>query len=131
MALIKLNNVWKVYDMDGIEVNAIKDASAEINKGDFIAVIGPSGSGKSTMMNLLGCLDIPTKGNVFLENINIGSLDESGLAQIRGKKIGFVFQQFNLIQNLTALENVMLPMMFQNVSRSDGIEKAVELLKKV
>lgn len=132
MALIKLNNVWKTYNIDSVEVDAIKDSSAEINKGDFIAVIGPSGSGKSTMMHLIGCLDIPTKGSILLENINICSLNESSLAQIRGKKIGFIFQQFNLIQNLTALENVMLPMMFQNkTSREERMEKAEKLLEKV
>ena len=88
-----------------------------VREGEFVAIMGPSGSGKSTSMNLVGNLDVPTKGRVYLEGRDISKLPESELAQIRGKKIGFIFQQFNLINTLTALENVTLPMIFQNISR--------------
>jgi len=129
--IIQLKNVCKNYQMGDSIVKAVCDASLEIKKGDFVAIIGPSGSGKSTMMNLVGALDISTRGDIYLDNLNIEHLHESDLAQIRGRKIGFVFQTFNLIPTLTALENVMLPMIFQNVSRNERLEKATELLKKV
>jgi putative ABC transport system ATP-binding protein len=103
----------------------------DIKKGDFVAIVGPSGSGKSTMMNLVGALDLASKGDIFLDGMNIEHLPESDLAQIRGKKIGFVFQTFNLIPTLTALENVMLPMMFQNVNKAEREERATKLLEKV
>ena len=127
--VIKLRNVWKIYKMGEVNVYALKDINIEIERGQFIAVQGPSGSGKSTAMNMIGCLDVPTKGSVFLDGQNIAHLSESELAQLRGKKIGFVFQQFNLINTLTALENVMLPMTFQNVSLDERKEKAKELLE--
>ena len=127
--VIKLKNVWKIYKMGEVNVYALKDINIEIERGQFIAVQGPSGSGKSTAMNMIGCLDVPTKGSVFLDGQNIAHLSESELAQLRGKKIGFVFQQFNLINTLTALENVMLPMTFQNVSLDERKEKAKELLE--
>ena len=127
--VIKLKNVWKIYKMGEVNVYALKGINLEVEKGQFIAVQGPSGSGKSTAMNMIGCLDVPTKGAVFLDGKNIAHLSESKLAQLRGKKIGFVFQQFNLINTLTALENVMLPMTFQNVSLDERKEKAKELLE--
>ena len=120
--IIKLDDVWKTYHMDEVDVNALSGMNIEIKEGEFVAVVGPSGSGKSTCMNLIGCLDIPTKGKVFLENHDISRLTESNLAQIRGKKIGFVFQTFNLISTLSALDNVMLPMTFQNLSRNKRIK---------
>lgn len=129
--VITLEKVYKSYQMGDLEVQAIKDISLEINKGDFIALIGPSGSGKSTAMNLVGCLDTATKGEIYLDQHNIQYLSESDLAQIRGKKIGFIFQTFNLISSLTALENAALPMMFQNVPRNERLEKAENLLKMV
>jgi len=129
--LIKLENVHKIYKLDSVEVPAINGISLNINKGDFVAVIGPSGSGKSTAMNMIGCLDTATKGEIFLGNHDIANLDESDLAQIRGKRIGFIFQTFNLIPSLTALENVALPMTFQNVPRSVKLKKAKELLEIV
>ena len=112
-------------------VKALDGINVEINNGDFIAIVGPSGSGKSTMMNMVGALDLPSEGEIFIDEKNIAKLHESDLAQIRGKKIGFVFQQFNLIPTLTALENVALPMVFQNVEKLDRINIAGELLKKV
>lgn len=127
--IIKLENVWKIYEMGDVKVNALQGINLEIKRGEFVAIEGPSGSGKSTAMNMIGCLDIPTKGRIFLDGKDISHLTESNLAQIRGKKIGFIFQQFNLLPTLSALENVMLPMMFQNVERSVRVEKAKKLLE--
>ena len=128
---IKLQNLHKSYVMGENIVKALDGINVEINNGDFIAIVGPSGSGKSTMMNMVGALDLPSEGEIFIDEKNIAKLHESDLAQIRGKKIGFVFQQFNLIPTLTALENVALPMVFQNVEKLDRINIAGELLKKV
>lgn len=100
--ILTLNNVCKTYELGDEKVGAVCNASIEINKGDFIAIMGPSGSGKSTLMNLIGVLDIPNEGDIFLEHRNIAHLSESDLSQIRGKKIGFIFQQFNLIGTLCA-----------------------------
>lgn len=130
-SVLKLENVWKVYNMGEIEVSALRGISIEIKKGEFIAITGASGSGKSTMMNIVGCLDIPTKGSIFLEGKDISMMSESDLAQIRAKKIGFIFQQFNLINTLSALENVMLPLEFQNMSTADARKKAEHLLNRV
>ena len=129
--IIKLQNVHKEYEMGNTKIHAVEDISLNIKQGDFIAIVGPSGSGKSTMMNLVGALDLATQGNIFLDGLNIEHLEESELAQIRGKKIGFVFQTFNLIPTQTALENVALPMLFQEIPREERIEKAKELLEKV
>ncbi|MEK6907270.1 MAG: ABC transporter ATP-binding protein [Nanoarchaeota archaeon] len=129
--LIKLEDVHKVYEIGEIEVPAINGIDLSINKGDFVTVMGPSGSGKSTAMNLIGCLDTPSKGEIFLDKYNISHLHESDLAQIRGKKIGFIFQTFNLVSSLTALENVALPMTFQGASRKEKLEKAKKLLELV
>lgn len=129
--IIKLNNVWKIYKMGDIEVPALKGINLEIKDGEFVAIMGPSGSGKSTAMNMVGALDIPTRGQIFLDYKNIAHLTESDLAQIRGKRIGFIFQQFNLISTLTALENVMLPMVFQNKSREERRARAESLLEMV
>jgi putative ABC transport system ATP-binding protein len=128
-SIIKLDNVWKTYKMGDVVVNALRGISLEINKGEFVAIQGPSGSGKSTAMNMVGCLDVPTKGKILLDNKDISHLHESELAQIRGRKIGFIFQQFNLIPTLTAIENVMLPMTFQGVSPEKRFEKAKKLLE--
>jgi putative ABC transport system ATP-binding protein len=129
--VIKLADVSKIYHMGDTKVEALKDIDIHIKKGEFVAIMGPSGSGKSTAMNLTGSLDTPTKGRIFLGKHNIADLHESDLAQIRGKRIGFIFQSFNLIPNLTALENVMLPMMFQGVDEYEREEKAAKLLKMV
>lgn len=129
--VIRLENVWKIYQMGDVQVPALRGIDLEVEKGEFLAIAGVSGSGKSTMMNLIGCLDLPSKGRIFLGGDDIASFDESTLAQIRGQKIGFVFQQFNLIPTLTALENVMLPLEFQNVDTATAGKIALELLNMV
>ncbi len=129
--LIKLENVTKHYPMGDNIVKALDGVSTEINKGDFVIIIGPSGSGKSTMMNMVGALDLPTDGEIYLEEQNIAHLEESELAQIRGKKIGFVFQTFNLIPTLTTLENIYLPMTFQKVPKEEKIRVAERILEDV
>src|SRR3989338_8936530 len=127
--LIELENVKKYYEMGESIVKAVDGISIKIEKGDFIAIMGPSGSGKSTAMNLVGSLDLATHGEIYLDGRDIEHLEESQLAQIRGQKIGFIFQSFNLINNLTAKENVMLPMLFQDVDSEERAEQADKLLK--
>ncbi|MCD4739951.1 ABC transporter ATP-binding protein [archaeon] len=129
--IIRLEDVWKVYKMGEVEVIALKGINLKIERGDFVIIAGPSGSGKSTMLNQVGCLDTPTKGRVYLDGQDITKLRESQLAQTRGKKIGFVFQQFNLISTLNALDNVILPLDFQNVSSKEAKERALESLELV
>jgi putative ABC transport system ATP-binding protein len=129
--LIKLENVWKIYKMGEVEVPALRGASAEIKKGDFVAIIGASGSGKSTMMNLIGCLDIPSKGTIFLKNEDITKMSESNLANLRGRTIGFIFQQYNLIPSISAFDNVLLPLEFLEYDDSAASEKARKLLSMV
>jgi len=129
--IIELKEVKKIYRMGEIDVSALKGVSLEIKRGEFITIMGPSGSGKSTLMNMVGCLDVPTHGKIYLDGKDISKMTESGLAQIRGKKIGFVFQKFNLLQTLTALENVTIPMMFQNVDENVRKKRALELLEMV
>jgi putative ABC transport system ATP-binding protein len=130
-SIIHLRDVWKTYRVGEVDVNALRGVSLEVRRGEFAAIVGPSGSGKSTMMNLVGCLDLPTSGQVFLDGNDITRFSESKLAGTRGRKIGFVFQQFNLIPTLTALENVMLPLEFQNVDSSSARERASEVLNLV
>ena len=130
-ALLRLENVWKIYQMGEVEFAALKGVDLEIDKGEFVAVLGPSGSGKSTMMNLIGCLDLPSRGMIRLDSEDISKLGESDLAQIRGKKIGFIFQQFNLIPTLSVLENVMLPLEFQEVATSVAQQRGLYLLEMV
>lgn len=129
--IIDLKDVWKIYQIGEVEVPALRGLNLEIRKGEFLAVMGASGSGKSTLLNSMGCLDIPTKGKIMLENRNISFLPESELAQIRGRKIGFVFQMFNLIPSLTALENITLPMTFQDVEEERRKKRAMRLLEAV
>tara|TARA_Y100000034_G_scaffold49240_1_gene60896 strand:+ start:1058 stop:1774 length:717 start_codon:yes stop_codon:yes gene_type:complete len=129
--IIELKNVAKHYFMGDNIVKALDGVDISIEEGDFVAIMGPSGSGKSTGMNLTGSLDLSTKGEIYLDGENIKNLDESELAQVRGKKIGFIFQQFNLIPNLTAKENVMLPMLFQNKDQEEKEKRAEKLLKSV
>jgi putative ABC transport system ATP-binding protein len=131
VAILNLEDVWKVYKMGEVDVAALKGINLEIKQNDFLAITGSSGSGKSTMMNLVGCLDLPTQGTIFLEGTDISKLPESRLAQIRGKKIGFIFQQFNLIPTLSALENVMLPSEFQDFSNGFAKKHAEDLLSMV
>ncbi len=129
--IIELRNVWKIYKMGEVKLAALSGLNLEVRKGEFVSIMGPSGSGKSTAMNMIGCLDVPTKGHIFLESKDISTLSESNLAQIRGRKIGFVFQQFNLIPTLSAAENIMLPMIFQNIPKYERVERARKLLKMV
>jgi len=129
--LIELKDVSKYYYMGDNVVKALDGLKMVINEGEFVAIMGPSGSGKSTAMNLVGSLDVATKGKIFLDGGDISFLSESDLAQIRGKKIGFIFQSFNLIPNLTAKENVMVPMMFQGVPDYEREDRAEDLLKMV
>ena len=130
-SIIKLENVWKTYRMGNVEVNALQGLNLDAKEGEFLSIMGPSGSGKSTAVNMIGCLDVPTKGRIMLDQHDISKLSESELAQIRGRKIGFIFQQFNLIPTLSALENVMLPMIFQGVSENERIRRATKLLELV
>ena len=129
--IIELKDAERYYEMGDNIVRALDGVDISIEKGDFVAIMGPSGSGKSTSMNLTGSLDLATKGEIYLDGENIAGLEESELAQVRGKKIGFIFQQFNLIPNLTAKENVMLPMMFQKQDEEEREERAEKLLKAV
>jgi len=130
-ALIKLENVWKIYEFGKIELNVLKDVSLEIAPGAFVVILGPSGSGKSTMLHMVGCLDVPTKGRIFLDGKDISKMSEDELAKNRGQKIGFIFQQFNLLPNLSALENVMMPMIFQGKSEEERQERAKFLLNSL
>ncbi len=117
-AVVELKDIYKIYCMGSVCVNALNGVDLKIQSGEFVAIMGPSGSGKSTMMHIIGALDLPSKGKVFLGGTDVSNLEEDDLAKIRGQKIGFVFQDFNLIPTLTALENVMLPMLFQDSNKS-------------
>jgi putative ABC transport system ATP-binding protein len=129
-SLIKIENVWKKYDMGNAEpLVVLKKIDLDIKKGEFVAITGPSGSGKSTMVNIISALDKPSFGSTFLKNENISEMNESSLAFLRGKTIGFIFQQFNLISTLSALQNVMLPMEMIDVSEKEARKRAGELLE--
>jgi putative ABC transport system ATP-binding protein len=127
--LIAIENLSKTYDSDTLSVSALREVSFQVKKGEFVAIMGPSGSGKSTLMNLLGCLDLPTSGKYRLENINIGNLKPNQLAELRNRRIGFVFQSFNLLPRATALENTELPLLYGRVSNSTEI--AMQALERV
>ena len=129
--MIKLEHVKKVYKSGKIEFEALKDIDIHIGKGEFVAIIGPSGSGKSTIMNILGCLDQLTEGKYILDEIDVSKMNESELATIRNKKIGFVFQAYNLLDTLTALENVELPLIYGGVPHDVRQKMAKEALRKV
>ena len=130
--LIELRDVYKIYG-EGLEseVRALDGVSLTISRGEFAAVVGQSGSGKSTMMNVLGCLDIPTRGDYFLDGTDVRELTDKELSRIRNREIGFIFQQYNLIQSLTVLENVELPLIYQGVDADDRREMALEALGRV
>ncbi len=131
-SVIRMDDVWKRYQMGKtIGLTVLKEIDICINKGEFVAINGPSGSGKSTMVNLIGALDRPSWGTIYLNEKNIAEMSESSLAFLRGKTIGFIFQQFNLIHDLTALQNVMLPMEIVNVPEKEAEKKAIELLTKL
>lgn len=129
--IIKLENVWRTYHLGITEVHALRGLSLEISPGAFVAIMGASGSGKSTLLNMIGCLDFPTKGRVYLKGRDISKMQESQLAQFRGKILGFVFQDFSLLPNLNAAENVILPMIFQKISSNERTKKALNILKMV
>ncbi|MBM3257854.1 MAG: ABC transporter ATP-binding protein [Candidatus Nealsonbacteria bacterium] len=129
--IIKLDNIWRTYQLGKTEVHALRGLSLEIFPGAFVAIMGSSGSGKSTLLNIVGCLDSPTKGKVYLKGKDISLMAESQLAQFRGEILGFIFQEFNLLSNLSAIENVMLPMIFQGVSQEQRQKKAKEILVSV
>ena len=131
MKLIEARKISKIYQLGDIELRALDGVSITIEKGEFLAIMGPSGSGKSTFMNIVGCLDIPTSGQYFLEDVDVGKLMRDELAHIRNQKIGFVFQGFNLLSRTSAMENVQLPMLYNNVPLKERTEKARAALKTV
>ncbi|HIH31777.1 TPA: ABC transporter ATP-binding protein [Candidatus Woesearchaeota archaeon] len=129
--VIELRDVWKIYDMGEVRVEALRGINLNVHKGEFVAIQGPSGSGKSTAMNMVGCLDVPSKGHILLDGHDIARLSESQLAQVRGKKIGFIFQKFNLINTLSAQENVMLPLTFLDVPEEKRKQISYKLMETV
>ncbi len=130
-SLIKLEKVWKIYKLGKTEVNSLRGVDLEIKSGGFVTIMGPSGSGKSTLLNMIGLLDVPTKGRLLLKNRDVTKFSESELAQLRGKTIGFVFQEFHLLSHLRAWENVELPMVFQGMSPAKRAKRAQDLLEMV
>lgn len=131
MPLLKIENMFKCYNQGELAVMALKDVNFEVSDGEFVSIMGTSGSGKSTMMNILGCLDRPTEGAYFLDGEDVSEFNDSRLADVRNKKIGFVFQSFNLLPKLSALENVELPMAYAGSSKKHRYEKAMDALTKV
>lgn len=130
-SVISVKDLKKTYIMGLTQVNALQSVSIDISKNEYVALMGPSGSGKSTLMNLLGCLDTPTSGEYWLNGTNVSSMSDSELAEVRNKEIGFVFQTFNLLPRLSALENVALPLVYAGMSKSSRLERAEEVLKAV
>ncbi|MEA5581314.1 ABC transporter ATP-binding protein [Nodularia harveyana UHCC-0300] len=130
-AIIRLENIFKIYGSGETEVKALNDVNLTINEGEYCSIMGPSGSGKSTAMNIIGCLDRPSTGHYYLDNLDVAQMNDADLAKIRNKKLGFVFQQFHLLPQLTALENVMLPMVYASVNPSERRDRAAEALTKV
>ncbi len=131
MALIELNNIRKSYPLDGFNLEILKGITLQIEQGEFVAIMGPSGSGKSTLMNILGCLDKPTKGSYTLDGRRVEKLSADELAEIRNQKIGFVFQGFNLLSRTSAIENVELPMVYSKIPEAERVKRATEALEKV
>ena len=129
--VIRLENIFKTYDLGEIQVQALRGVSLEVREGEFVAVMGPSGSGKSTIMNILGCLDRPTKGHYFLDGVDVSEMPKTELARIRNRKLGFVFQQFNLLSRTSALENVELPTVYAGISPDERAKRAMEALTRV
>lgn len=129
--MIQIYDMCKVYSIGNIEINALNNVNLDIRSHEFVAIVGPSGSGKSTLMNMLGCLDSPTSGTYLLDNKEVNGLNDDELAQIRNHKIGFIFQGFNLLQKLTAIENVELPLIYQGIGAKERLEKSIQALETV
>src|SRR5690606_5189118 len=129
--LIQIHDIGRKYTIGAEEIHALKSVSLNIRKGEFVALMGPSGSGKSTLMNILGCLDTPTKGDYILSGIHVSDMSENELAEVRNKEIGFVFQTFNLLPKSTALENVALPLIYAGLSKKVREERALKALADV
>ncbi|HPF17679.1 MAG TPA: ABC transporter ATP-binding protein [Thermotogota bacterium] len=130
-AVLSLRKIWKIYEMGDVRVNALRDFSLDILEGDYMVVMGPSGSGKSTFLQITGCLDKPTQGEVLIDGVNTSNMTDNQLAAIRNKKLGFVFQSFNLLSKMTAQENSALPLIYSGVSRKKRMNRAKELLEQV
>src|ERR671927_602253 len=131
MALIETHDLWKTYLMGSEEIHALRGVSIHIERGEYVAIMGPSGSGKSTLMNLIGCLDTPTRGSYLLNGKRVSDMNDNELARIRNEEIGFVFQTFNLLPRATALQNVELPLIYAGVPARDRDQRAREALDKV
>lgn len=131
MALIETRDLWKTYVMGSEEIHALRGVSVEIERGEYVAIMGPSGSGKSTLMNLIGCLDTPTKGSYLLNEKQVSQMNDNELARIRNEEIGFVFQTFNLLPRATALQNVELPLVYAGVPSRERLTRAKSALEKV
>jgi len=131
MDIVVLKNVWKIYKIGETEVYALRDVNLRIKEGEMVGILGPSGSGKSSLVHIIGCMDKPTKGEVYLFGKNVLTLKDKELAELRKKYIGFVFQMFYLFPNMTALENVEIPMIFAGIPKKKRVERAKELLKAV
>ncbi|MFN8062245.1 MAG: ABC transporter ATP-binding protein [Vicinamibacterales bacterium] len=131
MALIETRDLWKTYQMGDESIHALSGVSIQIERGEYVAIMGPSGSGKSTLMNLIGCLDTPSKGTYLLNNKEVSTMNDDELARIRNEEIGFVFQTFNLLPRATALHNVELPLVYAGVSAKDRRDRAVKALEMV
>lgn len=130
-ALIELADVRKIYETGTVTVEALRGVNAEIREGEYVAVVGPSGSGKSTLMHILGCLDVPTSGSYHLAGQDVSTMTEAELAEVRNRRIGFVFQQYNLLSSMSALRNVELPLVYADVSRAERRDRALEALARV
>jgi putative ABC transport system ATP-binding protein len=131
MALIETVDLWKTYEMGTEQVHALRGVSIQIERGEYVAIMGPSGSGKSTLMNLIGCLDTPSKGSYLLNGKQVSAMNDDELARIRNEEIGFVFQTFNLLPRATALHNVELPLIYAGISAKPRLEQATEALSRV
>ncbi|MBP8003361.1 MAG: ABC transporter ATP-binding protein [Chloroflexi bacterium] len=129
--MIQMKNITKTYQMGTQQVHALRGVDLQVNKGEFVAIMGPSGSGKSTLMNVIGCLDAPTSGTYILDDVDVSQMNDNQQARVRNKRIGFVFQQFNLLPRTTALKQVALPLMYAGMSRSERLTRAKEALNRV